>query len=83
MARSSAWIVAYDIGEPRRRVRVSRWLAARGERVQKSVFVCRLTPAACRRLRRSLERMIDPAEDKLLIEPISGRGFAEPSALLI
>ncbi len=81
--RSQAWIVAYDIVHPRRRARVSKHLAARGERVQKSVFVCRLTPAASRRLRRALERLMHLKEDRLMIEPVSGRAFDEPQALIV
>ncbi len=47
--RSQVYIVAYDITKAGRRVRVSKYLVARGERVQTSVFACRLTAAGARR----------------------------------
>jgi CRISPR-associated protein Cas2 len=78
-----AYIVAYDITHPRRRARVARYLEARGARVQKSVFVCRLTPAAERRLSKALQRLIDPSTDQLMVEPVAGRGFATPQALIV
>ena len=56
-----AFLIAYDISDNRRRNRVAKYLEARGERMQKSLFVCRLGPAAARRIRHALEGMIDPA----------------------
>ena len=82
MAEERAYIVAYDISLPRRRARVARYLEARGARVQKSVFVCRLTAASSRRLRKALERMIDPRADALMVEPVAGRPLARPEALI-
>jgi CRISPR-associated protein Cas2 len=80
--RELAHIIAYDISSPRRRARVARYLVARGVRVQKSVFVSRLTPARARKLRQALERLIDPAVDRLMIEPVAGKGFERPDALI-
>jgi CRISPR-associated protein Cas2 len=82
MLREKAYIVAYDIALARRRARVARYLEARGERVQKSMFVCRLTPTAARRLKRALEGLIDAATDRLMVEPMAGRGFERPQALI-
>jgi CRISPR-associated protein Cas2 len=81
--RSQVHLVAYDIVSAARRARVSRYLAARGERVQKSVFVCRLTAAGSRRLRQALERLIDPSEDRLMIEPMAGRACNTPGPLIL
>jgi CRISPR-associated endonuclease Cas2 len=61
---------------------LARYLEARGERVQKSMFVCRLTPTAARRLKRALEGLIDAATDRLMVEPMAGRGFERPEALI-
>ena len=80
--REQAHIIAYDISDARRRARVSCYLAARGERIQKSVFVSRLTPARARKLRQMLERMIDIKSDQLMIEPMAGKGFERPDALI-
>jgi CRISPR-associated protein Cas2 len=82
VAREYAYIVAYDISSPRRRTRVARHLEARGARVQKSVVVCRLTPSAARRLRLKLECFMEKGVDQLMIEPVSGQGFARPEALI-
>ena len=81
--REQAHIIAYDITDRRRRSRVARFLEARGARVQKSVFVSRLTPAAARAMKLSLERLIDPKTDLLFIEPVAGRGFERPCALIL
>lgn len=37
--------MAYDITNDRRRAKVVRWLLGFGDRVQRSVFECELTPA--------------------------------------
>jgi CRISPR-associated protein Cas2 len=81
--REKAYIVAYDITVDRRRARVARYLEARGERVQKSMFVCRLTPTAARRLKQKLEALIDVGTDRLMVEPMAGRGFERPVALIL
>jgi CRISPR-associated protein Cas2 len=80
--REQAHIIAYDISNSRRRTRVARYLEARGVRVQKSVFVSRLTPTRARQLRRALESLIDPKADRLMMEPVAGRGFEKPEALI-
>ncbi len=78
-----AFLIAYDISDNRRRNRVAKYLEARGERMQKSLFVCRLAPTAARRIRHALEGMIDPAGDRLMIEPMAGQLFRTPHALII
>ena len=32
------WVVSYDVGDDRRRARLARFMEARGQRVQESVF---------------------------------------------
>lgn len=66
-------IVSYDIANPRRLNRVARTLEAAGVRIQKSVFECGLTPDALLALRLRLRRLIDPAEDHILITPVCVR----------
>lgn len=63
-------LVAYDIAHPKRLRRVAKALESVGDRVQKSVFECGLTPDALLALRQRLRRLIDPAEDNILIQPI-------------
>ena len=63
-------LVSYDIADPKRLRRVARVLEDAGERVQKSVFECGLSPGALHALRLRLRRIINPAEDHILIQPI-------------
>jgi len=56
-------VVAYDISDDRRRERVAKILEAYGERVQYSVFECRLDRMQFLRLRHALEEVILPEED--------------------
>lgn len=66
-------LVAYDIADPRRLRRVAKTLEAVGERIQKSVFECGLTPDGLIALRLRLRRLIDPQEDHILIQPLCER----------
>lgn len=51
-------VVAYDISDDRRRERVAKILEGFGERVQYSVFECRLDKVQYLRLRHALEDVI-------------------------
>jgi CRISPR-associated protein Cas2 len=50
------YVVAYDVGDDRARVRIAGVLERVGLRVQKSVFECRLEAKDLERLLRRLER---------------------------
>ena len=54
-AEAPLFAVAYDISDDRERRRVDRLLQGFGFRVQRSLFECRLTPGALRKLRHQLE----------------------------
>jgi CRISPR-associated protein Cas2 len=56
-------VVAYDIRDDRRRDRVAKILEGFGQRVQYSVFECRLDRVQYLRLRTRLEEVIDREED--------------------
>lgn len=58
-------VIAYDIADDKRRKRVSDILSRYGDRVQLSVFECRLTKKKYLRLKRKLERLIKTSEDKI------------------
>lgn len=49
--------VCYDMSDDRERRRVDRLLQGFGFRVQRSVFECRMTPGALRKLRHQLESL--------------------------
>ena len=68
-----AWhLVSYDIHDDTRLRRVARLIEGYGERLQYSVFRCRLSTVELERLRWELTRLVAP-EDELLIIPLCGR----------
>lgn len=56
-------VVAYDIPDDRRRGKVAKVLEGYGERLQYSVFECRLTKVQYLRLRERLRELIVVDED--------------------
>ena len=58
-------VIAYDISEDSRRARVAALLQARGDRVQRSVFVCALEPETLRELCEHLNQIINPRTDSI------------------
>jgi CRISPR-associated protein Cas2 len=60
-------IIAYDIADNRRRHKLATTLQYWGERVQRSVFVCTISPRDLRTLRRSIVRIIDVDADSVHI----------------
>lgn len=65
-------LVAYDVRDDRRLRQTARVLEGYGERVQLSVFRCRLTKTELERLRWELAKVLEPADD-LLIIPLCDR----------
>lgn len=63
VAHRRTWIIAYDIREPRRLVRVHKLLSRRAFPLQYSVFVADLTERDLARLKARLGDLIDPAVD--------------------
>ncbi|HET92277.1 MAG TPA: CRISPR-associated endonuclease Cas2 [Chloroflexi bacterium] len=61
----TCYVVAYDIPDDRRRSRVARVLEGHGERVQYSLFECRLTGKQFTALWKELGKEIMPREDSL------------------
>lgn len=61
------YIVAYDIGDPKRWRRVFRLMKGYGSWLQLSVFQCRLTGRRRADLAALLERMIKREEDHVVI----------------
>ncbi len=61
------YVVAYDIADPGRLARVARVCEDHGDRIQKSVFECFLSPSDLIRLRARLGDEIDRAADQVLI----------------
>lgn len=73
----SAWLIAYDICDPRRLSRVRRVLLGYGEAVQHSVFYCVLIASDIIRLKASIKKEIIEDKDRVLfanLGPVLGRG---------
>lgn len=59
------YLVCYDIASPRRLRRVAKLMLSLGERVQKSVFECELSPQERESLERQARQILDPKQDSL------------------
>jgi CRISPR-associated endonuclease Cas2 len=65
------WVVAYDIRQDRRRVRVAKQLETRGIRLQKSVFLVEGPPLSVRQLIGEIAAHLDPGTDQVCAWPLS------------
>ena len=65
-------VISYDVPDDRRRLRVAKTLEGFGDRVQKSVFECRLREADYRRLRERLSKLIDAGSDNVRFYHLCG-----------
>ena len=63
-------VIAYDVADDRRRLRVVGALEDVGDRVQYSVFEAVISPEQLEQLRRRLRRIIDPAVDSVRFYPL-------------
>ncbi len=68
----SWYLVTYDIRDDRRLRQVAKLMEGHGERVQYSVFRCRLTATSLERLRWELAHIVAP-EDNVLFIPLCNR----------
>jgi CRISPR-associated protein Cas2 len=60
-------VVAYDIAQDKRRLKVMQMMQGYGEHVQESVFECDLEPAAYRKMAKRLRDLINRDEDNVRI----------------
>jgi CRISPR-associated protein Cas2 len=68
MGQNKTWyLVAYDIREPARLRRVAKHLKGYGERIQLSIFRCRLSAREIERLRWELLKYMTSEDDLLII----------------
>ena len=74
-------MIAFDVADNRRRYRVVRALRDYGDRVQKSVFECRLRPLERRTLLARLDRLINPETDRLHVFDLPESDVARISVL--
>lgn len=64
------YIIAYDIADNKRRLRVAKTLESWGYRIQESVFQLRLDTATLARVRARLSALISETDDVIHIYPI-------------
>jgi CRISPR-associated protein Cas2 len=69
----SAYLIAYDIRDPRRLTRVYQLCKRSGLHLQYSVFLVRANPRQIDNLARELEALIHPRRDDIRIYPIPER----------
>ena len=60
-------LVCYDVRDAKRLRKCAKHLEGHGERVQYSVFRCRLTPRQVRQLQWELTQILEPEDEALLI----------------
>ena len=63
--KRSRYVIAYDIPDDKRRLKIARALEGHGERVQYSVFECQLTGKQFKALWKELRELMQFSEDSL------------------
>lgn len=63
-------VVAYDITDDKRRVKVIKAIEKYGTRINKSVYECMVTKSQYERLLESLEDIVKSGEDQIAIYPL-------------
>jgi len=58
-------VVSYDVVDDRKRTRIAKAMKSYGERVQKSVFECRIDDQQFIRMKKTLESIMDMNEDSV------------------
>jgi CRISPR-associated protein Cas2 len=58
-------IVSYDVVDDRKRTRIAKAMKSYGERVQKSVFECRIDDQQFIRMKKVVESIMDMNEDSV------------------
>lgn len=67
MSNRLHYVIAYDIPDDARRLRVAKILEGYGDRVQFSVFEARLNRRHLERLLNRLKKVISPTEDQITV----------------
>ena len=67
MTGAKWWLVCYDVRDKKRLRQCAKHMKGYGHRIQYSMFRCWMTAREVERLRWELTKMLDPADDVLLI----------------
>jgi CRISPR-associated protein Cas2 len=74
MAEKKNWfMVCYDIRDPKRWRKAYKLLEGYGERIQYSIFRCRLNAREVEKLRWELAKILEQEEDSLLLVGLCNR----------
>jgi CRISPR-associated protein Cas2 len=76
-----SYLVAYDIGDPKRLRKVARACEDYGYRKQLSVFLCRISATDFVRLRTRLYDIINRDEDQVLFIPLCPKCVGQMDAI--
>jgi len=72
-SKPKPYLIAYDIGEPRRLQRVHRLLKNQAIALQYSVFIALMNKAECEELTQALSELIDESVDDVRLYPLPQR----------
>lgn len=72
-----AWLLCYDIADPRRLQRVHRFVVQRGLRIQYSVYLVDMDRTAFLRMLEGLSRLVHHRCDDVRLYPVPRRCLAE------
>lgn len=70
-------LIAYDVTDDPRRLRLATEILKYGDRVQYSVFMVDATPTRLARLLRALEELMEPGQDSVLVCDLGPLGVAD------
>lgn len=76
-AKRTFWVIAYDISDDKRRMKVVKQLEKYGERVNLSVFECMFTPVQFEKVKTTIGKQIDISEDSVIYYPLCMECFAK------
>lgn len=76
MKRKHFFVVAYDIGDDKRRAKVVKLLESIGTRMNYSVFECMLTDVQYRSMCKQLEKIVIRREDWVNVYPLCTECYA-------
>ncbi|WP_068316295.1 CRISPR-associated endonuclease Cas2 [Aliiruegeria sabulilitoris] len=79
----SPHLVCYDIASDRTRRRAFKTLRARGEALQRSVFLVRTCPKGAERLERDLRALAGPGDAVLVVRVVEGAALPRPEPLIV
>lgn len=63
------WYLSYDISHPKRLRQVAKLAEEHGNRIQKSLFLCAVSPEQLTVLHRGLKQIVQ-SDDKVMLRPL-------------